>query len=67
MKKLIAATLLSLFMIVACQDNSSVLAPESNEINLEKRNDDSLDRLQYDAIDDTVITDSNGRHVGTKT
>ena len=56
MKKIIVSTLLLTFLIIGCQESSSIVAPENSDLNLDKKSNPT--EFVPNSID-TLITNGN--------
>lgn len=61
MKKLFSALVISLFLVIGCQDNSTILAPDTGAETLNKMDNNNFEGLKYDAFGDSVVTNGSGR------
>lgn len=61
MKKLLAALVLGVVLLIGCQDNSTILAPNTDASSLNKAENTNFEGLKYDAFGDSVVTDGSGR------
>jgi len=65
MKKLISAFVVSLVLVIGCQENTSILEPDTTNgktLNKSTKGDNfNFDELNFDPIKDSIVVDGSGR------